>query len=72
MSSVDDLDALAWEANRRGISYGELVAHLKPGELWRIRNEYREHKNEKRLAAAERASAKAKPAKRRRRKKEEV
>lgn len=70
MNSTDDLDALAWEAGRRHISYGELVSHLKPGELYQIRSDYREHKDEKRRLAAERA-AKAGPAKRRRRKKKE-
>ena len=35
------LEALAWEAGRRGFSYGELVAHLRPGEELDIAARYR-------------------------------
>ncbi len=67
------LEALAWEAGRRGISYGELVAHLHPGEELDIAARYRAYQDEKRYRAAERAAKKAaeKP-KRRKKKKEET
>ncbi len=32
MTERDELAALAWEAHRRGMSYGQLVGQLKPGE----------------------------------------
>lgn len=37
---ASDLAVLAWEAKRRGTSYGEVVARLQPGELERIRKRY--------------------------------
>lgn len=65
------LEALAWEAKRRGISYGELVAHLGPGEELCIAAQHREHQDEKRYQAAERAAKKAAEKPRRRKKKKE-
>lgn len=67
---MSSLDALAWEAHRRGVSYGELVAHLTPGEEFDIKCRYKAHQDEKKFQAAKRAAEKAPPAKRRRKKKE--
>lgn len=68
MKMAASLDAMAWEANRRGITYGELVAHLKLGEDMEIERRYRQHQDEKRFKAAERA-AQGEPSRRWRRKK---
>lgn len=38
------LSALAWEAHRRGLTYGELAARLKPGEDVKIQHAYRKWK----------------------------
>ena len=32
MTNSERISALAWEARRRGIQYGQLVANLTPGE----------------------------------------
>lgn len=57
MSKINDLDALAWEAGRRGISYGALTARMTEEELCRIRNCYREYITEKRKEEARRLRA---------------
>ena len=32
MTNGEKISAMAWEARRRGIQYGQLVADLKPGD----------------------------------------
>lgn len=54
---MSDLDALAWEARRRGISYGVLAARITETELCRIRNNYQEYITEKRKEEARRLRA---------------
>ncbi len=53
------LEALSWEARRRGIDYGELVAHLSRGEEEEIEARYRAYQDEWQFQAAEQAAQKA-------------
>lgn len=54
------LKALSWEAGRRGISYGELVARLSVGEGEEIEARYTLYLEEKRRERAARRKKKRK------------
>lgn len=53
MDGTTQLKALAWEARRRGITYGQLSAALKPGEEDGIYQRYEKWKRDLAQRAAE-------------------
>lgn len=62
MTTREQLAALAWEARRRGISYGELTVRLKPGEELTIYERFQEAraKAERERKAAQKRAAEEK------------
>lgn len=52
MTSEEKLSALAWEARRRGIQYGQLVANLTPEEEQKIYKKWQKAREKRATEAA--------------------